>query len=244
MADTSFPPGLTRAPRVDALSEDAPDVVIRSEVDAGPALVRRRFTGDRRTFSVQLDLTRTELATFDEFFLTTTKGGSLSFEWKHPRTASLADFRFLKAPNYRPRAPRGDGSEWWVVSFEMELLPGTDQSIEPPSGGGDPHGGTWLLLFPGSAPWLGSGEIIETPAEEFEDAAIVAGVVWEADAAPPDFVPDLHFRGYSYLAGEDESQEIDADDGSASSASAKSSETSTTSSSTPSISVISSASEP
>ena len=211
MADTTFPPGLTRSPRVDALAEDAPDVVIRSEVDVGPAKVRRRFTGDRRTFSIQLDLKGSEVATFDEFFLTTTKGGALSFEWKHPRTASLADFRFLAPPQYRPRGPRESGVEWWVVSFDVELLPGTDQSITPPGSGGDPHGGTWLLLSPGAAPWLSGGEIfeVESPAEEFE--AIVTGTVFEADAAAPDFVPDLLFSGYAFLADENENGDEGSD---------------------------------
>lgn len=199
MADTSFPPSLTRTPRVASLSETAPDVVVRTEMDAGPSKVRRRFTGDKRDFTVELDLRRSEVATFDTFFLTTTKGGSLSFAWKHPRTGSTADFRFLEPPVYKPQTSRSDGSEWWIVSFKMELLPGTDSSIPVPGDGPYPPGGGGAYGFGGvyySAP--------EEPEGDEGGEAIFFGTVFEADAAPAVFVYDLLAGGYSYIEPEDE----------------------------------------
>ncbi|RJP21679.1 MAG: hypothetical protein C4529_07060 [Deltaproteobacteria bacterium] len=188
-ADTTWPPSLTRMPRVSELEETAPEVVIRSEVDVGPAKIRRRFTGDKRRFTVVLDLRRSEVATFDTWFKDTTYGGALSFSWELPRTGVAADFRFLSTPSYRPQAPRGDGTEWWRVSFEIEMLPGTDSSIPPPAGGGDPPGGgNWLL-------WIQPGSDDVAGIEE-EEPEISFGTVFEADAPAPVYLFEILGKNY------------------------------------------------
>jgi hypothetical protein len=195
-ADTTWPVSLTRTPRVSSLSEEAPDVLIRSEVDVGPSKVRRRFTGDRRKFSIEIDLRRSELAIFDEWFLnnsTGAGGGSRSFSWKLPRTGATADFRFLSVPVYRPRSPRGDGTEWWIVSFDVECLPGTDSSIPPPGGGTDPPcGGGWPVLL------VRLGDEFSTLVEEDGrvEEAIVFGTVFEADAVPPVLLLEIVTKNY------------------------------------------------
>ena len=210
-ADTTWPAGLTRTPRVSALSEEAPDVLVRSEVDVGPPKLRRRFTGDRRKFTIELDLKRSEVATFDAWFLnnsTGAGGGSRSFAWKHPRLGTTADFRFLSVPTYRPRAPRGDGTEWWLVAFDVEMLPGTDSSIPPPGGGTDPTGGgNWPT-------WSGSrGDEGVSPLVEEEDLgreeAIVFGTVFEADAAPPVLLLEIVTKNYG-IEGENNEFEEDS----------------------------------
>lgn len=202
MSDTAWPPSLTRTPRVSDLEESAPKVVIRSEVDVGPAKIRRRLTGGTRSFSVELDLTRNELATFDTFFTTTTKGGSLSFSWKNPRTGTTADFRFLNEPSYRPRAPRGDGSEWWVVSFQMEMLPtgvvGTPPSEGPTPPGGHPSDGT-IDVFDPFAPDADDPEL---------EPAIVGPRIFEADSVPPSLPIPIFFAHF----GADGAEDSDEDD--------------------------------
>lgn len=197
MSDTTWPPSLTRTPRVSSLGEEAPKVVLRSEVDVGPAKIRRRLTGGTRNFSVEVDLRRSELAVFDSFFNTTTKGGSLSFSWKNPRTGDAADFRFLDVPKYTPRAPRGDGSEWWVVSFDMEMLP-TGVVGTPPIDGPIP---------PGGVPGMSDAPVYD-PFEEREEQveeAIVGHIPREADAVPPVFVP--HLYAHFGWQGDDDSSE-------------------------------------
>jgi len=180
-ADTTWPGSLTRTPRVAELQEDAPAIVIRSEVDAGPAKIRRRFTGDLRRFTIGLDLRRSEVEVFDLWFREQTYGGALSFSWKHPRKGTAADFRFLSTPTYRPKAPRGDGNEWWTVSFDVEMLPGTDSSIAPPGGVIDPAGGgNWPI-------WIANSDPVEQ-AMEIEEEAVVPEFFREADAAPPVFL--------------------------------------------------------
>lgn len=197
MSDVAWPPSLTRTPRVANLEEKTPRVVLRSDVDVGPAKIRRRLTGGTRQFSIELDLRRTELATFDAFFITTTKGGALSFSWKNPRTGDVADFRFLDEPSYSPRAPRGDGTEWWTASFNVEMLP-TGVVGTPPIEGPVPPGG-----IPGmsDAPVYDPFEDREEQVEE----PIVGHIPRVADSVPPVFVPHL----YSHFGwqGDDDSSE-------------------------------------
>jgi hypothetical protein len=199
-ADSIWPPGLTRAARVADLEVRTPEVVARSEVDVGPAKIRRRFTGDRRTFTIGLDFTRTELSTFDAFFLTTTKGGSLSFAWELPRTGAVADFRFLGPPAYRPQAPRGAGGEWWRVSFDVEMLPGTDSSIVPPVDPDTPPAWVYGPVILDEDDGGGGG-----PGPDAGDTSAIVSGYWNLGvAAGPDVVPDLLFLGHGARPIDDE----------------------------------------
>lgn len=186
-ASIVYPPALTRPPRVDSLNETAPENSVRSETDVGPAKVRRRFTGDRRVFSIVLDYKRSEVAVFDDFYLTTTKGGSLPFVWKNPRTGSDVDMRFLSTPQYRPRSSRNaGGSDWWTVSFDVETMPGTDSSTSTP---------------PGDVYWPGGGGfgVSSFVGEETEDLGCSSGtgeivdwfIPFDAVSAPPSFLIDI-----------------------------------------------------
>lgn len=206
MADTSFPPSLSRAPLVSSLTETPGKATIRSEMDQGEAKVRRRFTGDIREFPVDLQLTRTQLAIFDEFYLVTTKAGSLSFEWRHPRTGATADFRFLERPQYRPLASRGDGSEWWLVSFPMEMLPGADVDVDPPSDGTPAGGGGWGALA--AMAGVASDDVED---DDLSDFVFAQPLIAEDATVVPDFLADLLVVGFGSRA-EDYSDETIAED--------------------------------
>lgn len=210
MADTSFPPSLTRSPLVSSLTETPGKATIRSEMDQGEAKVRRRFTGDTREFPVDLQLTRAQLAVFDEFYQTTTKAGSLSFEWRHPRTGATADFRFLDRPQYRPLAPRGDGTEWWLVSFPMEMLPGADVDVDPPSDGTPAGGGGW-----GALAAMAGAAVEDLDDEDLAGFAFAQPLIAEDASVVPDFVADLLVVGFGARA-EDYPDESSADEDSAS----------------------------
>jgi hypothetical protein len=64
-------------------------------------------------------LTASEVATLDTFFVTTTRGGTLEFNWTHPRTGAAVEARFVPgtAPSYG--AIEQDGE----VSVQLEILP-------------------------------------------------------------------------------------------------------------------------
>lgn len=58
MASQGWPPGLPSAPRLAELVETAPNLVVRSEMDVGPAKVRRRVVAGVTTGQMAINITR------------------------------------------------------------------------------------------------------------------------------------------------------------------------------------------
>ena len=114
-----WPLGLPQAPDTDGFTETPPNNLLRTQMDVGPAKVRRRFTAGVRGFSMQMVLTRTEVDTLESFFYQTLVGGSLVFDWVNPRTETATTFRFTAPPTY---SPDEDGQSV-VVSMQLEELP-------------------------------------------------------------------------------------------------------------------------
>lgn len=56
--------------------------------------------------------------TLDSFYESTLAGGSLSFDWLHPRTGQSKSFRFL-APPKATEAARG----LYRMTLQLEMLP-------------------------------------------------------------------------------------------------------------------------
>jgi len=119
MPNPVWPAGLPQDVLTDGFGEQLAEVVLRTQMDAGPAKMRRRFTAGVRVFNVATSLTRTEAATFETFFGTTLLGGALAFDWVHPRTLATVAFRFRKAPTLRPEP----GAKLWRAEMELEVLP-------------------------------------------------------------------------------------------------------------------------
>ena len=118
MAAATWPSTLPDKALARGYSESPPSVTLRTSMDAGPAKVRRRFTGGTRPVSVSQILTGDQVEILDTFFMGDLGGGSLAFEWKNPRTGSTVEFRFKNPPRYGE--PNGDN---WPVSYELEILP-------------------------------------------------------------------------------------------------------------------------
>lgn len=96
MTTATWPPGLPDYVLEQGYSEQLEDQTIESTVEAGLAKVRRRFTAPVRRFQVSLQMDAAQAAIFEAFFLDTLQGGSLPFEWRHPRTGAATRFRFRK----------------------------------------------------------------------------------------------------------------------------------------------------
>lgn len=118
MTDIVWPPGLPQDVLVEGYDEQMPNVVIRTQMDAGPPKVRRRYTAGIRTLSFSIDLSRDQAGLFDAFFNDTLKGGSLAFKWVHPRTRAVCRLRFTQPPSLRPVSGR-----LWTAACKMEILP-------------------------------------------------------------------------------------------------------------------------
>jgi hypothetical protein len=92
--------------------------VVRSETDAGPAKVRRRYTRANRKMSLSMHLTTAQVATLDTFHTTTLADGTLRFDFVHPRTGATNSVRFAS-----------DGITWteqaegfYLATFDLEWL--------------------------------------------------------------------------------------------------------------------------
>lgn len=113
----AWPASLPQAPLL-GHSEAAPDVLLRTNMDAGPAKVRRRFTAGVRAVIVPLLLDDAQVTTLDEFFTTTLAGGALRFDHVLPRTGAVVQYRFTAPPEYELIAPSK-----WRATLKLEVLP-------------------------------------------------------------------------------------------------------------------------
>lgn len=119
MADIIWPATLPQYVDQNGYQEARVSGKLETEMDSGPKSMRRLYTATPIVFSIQLTLTSTQVGTLDAFYYTTAKHGTLPFEWKHPRTGSTVDMRFLgDSPNYVH-----EGAEEFVTSFSVEVLP-------------------------------------------------------------------------------------------------------------------------
>jgi|TARA_R110000851_G_scaffold91621_1_gene199973 hypothetical protein len=96
------------------------DTVIRSKMDVGPVKTRRRNTRGVDDHAISIWVTGAEYTTLITFYKTTTAGGTLPFEFEHPITKVLTDFRFNGPPKF---VPVGSNGIDFQVSMSWEELP-------------------------------------------------------------------------------------------------------------------------
>lgn len=104
-------------PLVDGWSEQQQDSVLRSEVDAGTAKIRRRFTAASTFMNCRFALTNFQKQELDQFWRDTAKRGSLAFNWTHPQTYEAIECRFLAPPSYVPN------EQEVIATVPLEILP-------------------------------------------------------------------------------------------------------------------------
>lgn len=114
----TWPGTLPQQPLIRGYSRTHQPQTVRTEMSAGPAFVRRRFTAASTLFAESFVLDKTQRQTFWDFFNNTCAGGSLAFDWTDPVTGGAAEFRFVEVPS--ERALSGIIFE---VTANFELLP-------------------------------------------------------------------------------------------------------------------------
>lgn len=118
MANPTWPNTLPAYVVESGYQERFQDQNAESQMDTGPAKVRRRFTKAIRFIGVSMNMTTEQAAAFDTFWETTCKGGSIPFDWVHPRTRAATTFRFRNpAPTYTPF-----GGINVTVNFTIEVV--------------------------------------------------------------------------------------------------------------------------
>lgn len=104
-------------------SDARQDGSIRTEMGAGPAKVRRRFSAVSRYATVVLSLDATQRATLDTFYATTLAEGSLAFDVADPYDGSTVSARFTSPVSYQNRGKSGALARWFIASVNVEVLP-------------------------------------------------------------------------------------------------------------------------
>jgi len=115
MPDIAWPSTLPEviAPGYQAQDQDG---LIRTQMDAGPVKVRRRYTACVEKISCSVVLDASELAIFDNFYRGTAARGARRFLMAHPVTGVLREFRFTEPP----QKTETDGL--FNVSLKLEAL--------------------------------------------------------------------------------------------------------------------------
>jgi len=104
----TLPQGLLKS----SFSDGPPDNLLRTQMEAGPAKVRRRTTAGVRPLSGAMRVTAAQWAIFKTFFDTDLQSGALSFAFPDPdNEAATITVRLL---NYK-RASAGG------LDFKLEL---------------------------------------------------------------------------------------------------------------------------
>lgn len=118
MANPTWPTTLPQYVLEGGYSERVQNQITETEMETGPAKIRRRFTKSLRRFEMQMMMTQAQAVAFETFWQTTCKGGSIPFDWKSPRSQAAATFRFRNpAPAFSVT-----GGTTVVVQFAVEQL--------------------------------------------------------------------------------------------------------------------------
>lgn len=115
---SSLPPVM-----VSGASLTLPQQTIRTQMDYGPAKVRRRTSSDVVPVAGQITISASQRDTLLEFYTTTTAGGSLPFLMTDPIRGFVAEFRFAAQPQIRPLNTRTASGYKLVAQISLEQLP-------------------------------------------------------------------------------------------------------------------------
>lgn len=116
MSNPSYPATLPTAPLI-GFTEEPYSTAIKSEMDAGPAKQRQRYSTSWSRYKMNMILTAAQRATFKTFWQSTCKSGGQAFDWKDPATGDTATFVFVAD---RPPKFRSIGTDVFEVEFELE----------------------------------------------------------------------------------------------------------------------------
>ncbi len=114
---TAWPATLPK-PLMAGFKETQAQNSIRSDMETGPAKVRRRTTANAGQMEFSLLLTSAQLDTLLGLFEDDLYSGSLAFTFTHPRTAESLSCRFLSPPTYVPAS-----GSFYNASVSLEVLP-------------------------------------------------------------------------------------------------------------------------
>lgn len=116
MSNPSWPGTLPGYVLEQGFGESLAEQVLESPMEVGPAKRRRRYTRNNRVFTASMMMTDSQSASFESFYYTTLIGGTLPFDWVHPRLQTAMTFVFRR-PAPKITELKGEIRTW---SFALE----------------------------------------------------------------------------------------------------------------------------
>lgn len=116
MTNLKWPAELPQLMRLEGLSGTRKTAVVRTEMDAGPAKARQRYTVSTKEFSGSVVLTENQRQILENWYLNTLGSGVLRFRMVNPQTLEEKEFRFLE--DYQESAIDG----LWEIQMKLEMM--------------------------------------------------------------------------------------------------------------------------
>jgi len=129
MPVANWPSTLPQAPLLDGYARGEGKAVLRSDMEAGPAKVRRRFTATASPLQYPLLLRPAQLQILRDFWRDDLAMGALAFELPDPQDSGATLLcRFTEEPSWTAiaAADPDDGAgraKMYRLSLQLEILP-------------------------------------------------------------------------------------------------------------------------
>lgn len=114
----NWPDTLPPSPLIDGFEEEEPDVVLRTNMDAGPAKTRRRYTSGVSNLSWPTLLTTAQRATLINFYRVSCDYGAIPYNVTHPITGDIVSVRFVKPPKFQAAS-----HSLFRATLNLEIMP-------------------------------------------------------------------------------------------------------------------------
>lgn len=116
MTDVTWPSTLPQVLRLEGLNAKKKPNVVRTQMDAGPQKVRRRYTISTKEFSGTIVVSEAQREILEDFYDNVLGNGVLRFVMKDPQTLQPSEFRFLE--DYDEDASDG----LWQITMKLEKM--------------------------------------------------------------------------------------------------------------------------
>jgi hypothetical protein len=118
-----WPSDLANVLKLTGATDQRVGAKIRSDVEVGPAIVRRRYTTSIRNVSIPVVMTHAERAIFDAFYVDDLVEGTLSFNWVDPKDDTTVSFRFRSEEGPTFTVSGAGDNRRWSATLDLEVLP-------------------------------------------------------------------------------------------------------------------------
>lgn len=119
----TWPSTLPNEPFTELQGQPA-DNRLRTDMDAGPTKMRRRYTAKRIFYNnVEMYLDGDQLQTLQDFYNNDLNGGTLKFDWDDPVDGTTVQFRFRSPYQYVITAGGTTSKRVYLVTMQLEQMP-------------------------------------------------------------------------------------------------------------------------